>query len=148
MKQLTPIKAIRAKCINCSGGALKEVRLCPCDDCILYPLRLGIGSRAVLKTIRAYCLWCSKSQRDEIKLCPSVGCPLWEYRFGKRPKKAPLLPEILTTEWVLETTGDNKGKDMGSMLNHEKSLSQCEIRGYIHALDKRKEHVCSKGVRE
>ena len=37
----TPLKSIRAKCIDCSGGQLKEVRLCPVTDCPLYPYRMG-----------------------------------------------------------------------------------------------------------
>ncbi len=38
---LTPIKAIRAKCLDCCGGQAKEVRLCPCENCPLYPYRMG-----------------------------------------------------------------------------------------------------------
>ena len=41
MRVLTPIKSIRAKCIDCSGGSHKEVRLCPVKDCTLYPYRMG-----------------------------------------------------------------------------------------------------------
>lgn len=41
MKKLTPIKAIRAKCLECSCGQAKEVRLCPIDTCALYPYRMG-----------------------------------------------------------------------------------------------------------
>ena len=41
MKVLTPLKAIRAKCLDCSCGQIKEVRLCPMDDCPLYPYRMG-----------------------------------------------------------------------------------------------------------
>ncbi len=105
--KLTPLKAIRQKCIDCSGYELKEVRDCPFDgrrdkECPLYPLRMGKGSRATLKQIRAYCLWCCIGQRDEVRQCPSVKCSLWEYRFGKRPIKRPLLPKICTTEGVLE----------------------------------------------
>lgn len=37
----SPLKAIRKKCIECSGGSYKEVRLCPCDDCPLWPYRFG-----------------------------------------------------------------------------------------------------------
>lgn len=29
MAMVTPMKAIRAKCIDCSGGEKKEVRECP-----------------------------------------------------------------------------------------------------------------------
>ena len=38
---LTPIKAIRAKCLDCSGGQYAEVRLCPIENCALYPYRMG-----------------------------------------------------------------------------------------------------------
>ena len=38
---MTPIKAIRAKCIDCCAGSKKEVRLCPADDCPIYPYRMG-----------------------------------------------------------------------------------------------------------
>ena len=37
---MTPMKAIRAKCLDCNGTA-KEVKLCPCTDCTLWPFRLG-----------------------------------------------------------------------------------------------------------
>lgn len=39
--KLTPIKAIRAKCIDCCGGNKAEVKLCPCEDCTLFPYRMG-----------------------------------------------------------------------------------------------------------
>jgi len=35
------IKAIREKCLDCSGGQPKEVRLCPVKTCALYPYRMG-----------------------------------------------------------------------------------------------------------
>lgn len=38
---MTPLKAIRAKCLDCVCGQLQEVRLCPCKDCPLYPFRMG-----------------------------------------------------------------------------------------------------------
>lgn len=38
----TPIKAIRAKCLDCCCGSWLEVKLCPCDKtCPLHPYRLG-----------------------------------------------------------------------------------------------------------
>jgi hypothetical protein len=40
-KILTPIKAIRANCIECCGGEMKEVRLCEACDCPLWPYRMG-----------------------------------------------------------------------------------------------------------
>jgi hypothetical protein len=41
MKALRPLKAIRAKCLDCGGGSQAEVRLCEIEDCPLYPYRLG-----------------------------------------------------------------------------------------------------------
>lgn len=38
---MTPLKAIRAKCLDCCCGQYKEVELCPCKDCSLYPYRFG-----------------------------------------------------------------------------------------------------------
>lgn len=40
-KILTHLRAIRAKCIDCSAGSMKEVRECVMLDCPLYPYRLG-----------------------------------------------------------------------------------------------------------
>lgn len=41
MEHLTPIKAIRAKCIDCSNNQTKEVKACPVKKCPLYPYRMG-----------------------------------------------------------------------------------------------------------
>ncbi len=41
VKNLTPIKAIRAKCLECSGFQPKEVRECQIDTCPLFPFRMG-----------------------------------------------------------------------------------------------------------
>ena len=38
---MTPLKAIRAKCLDCCLGQANEVRLCPVSDCSLWPYRLG-----------------------------------------------------------------------------------------------------------
>lgn len=40
-KVLTPLKAIRAKCLECSCGQAKEVRLCILTNCPLHPYRMG-----------------------------------------------------------------------------------------------------------
>ena len=34
-------KAIRAHCVECSGGLTAEVRECVIVDCALYPFRMG-----------------------------------------------------------------------------------------------------------
>lgn len=40
-KTLTPVKAIRAKCIECSGGNRSEADRCQIKDCPLYADRHG-----------------------------------------------------------------------------------------------------------
>ena len=39
--KLTPLKAIRAKCIECVCGSKAEVRKCVIPSCPLYPYRMG-----------------------------------------------------------------------------------------------------------
>lgn len=41
MAKLTPLKAIRAKCLDCSCGQRQEVRSCPIKSCPLYEYRMG-----------------------------------------------------------------------------------------------------------
>jgi|WetSurMetagenome_2_1015567.scaffolds.fasta_scaffold561979_1 hypothetical protein len=38
---MTPMKAIRLKCLDCCCGNVAEVKRCPCPDCSLYAYRLG-----------------------------------------------------------------------------------------------------------
>lgn len=41
MQVVTPMRAIRLKCIDCSGGQPKEIRLCMVRTCALWPYRMG-----------------------------------------------------------------------------------------------------------
>jgi hypothetical protein len=41
MEIKTPMKAIRAKCMDCSNNQIVEVRECPVTNCPLYPYRMG-----------------------------------------------------------------------------------------------------------
>lgn len=47
MKTLTPMKAIREKCLDCSCGQVKEVRECWDTACPLYLYRMGCRPKAV-----------------------------------------------------------------------------------------------------
>lgn len=40
-KHLTPIKAIRAKCLDCCCGSSNEVKLCTVKRCALWQYRFG-----------------------------------------------------------------------------------------------------------
>lgn len=41
MDAVTPMKAIRLKCLNCCAGSSNEVKLCTAQSCPLYAFRLG-----------------------------------------------------------------------------------------------------------
>ena len=54
-KRITPLKAIRLKCLECCCGSHKEVKQCQAVSCQLHPFRfgknprrLGIGGRGVV----------------------------------------------------------------------------------------------------
>lgn len=42
-KVRNPRTAIRARCIQCCHGQMKEVQLCPAVSCALHPFRMGIN---------------------------------------------------------------------------------------------------------
>ncbi len=95
---MTPLEAIRKKCVDCSGYEYKEVSDCnfgpgTFDECSLYPFRIGIGHGlgSKVKAIRKYCLWCMCNQTEEVKLCvsnnPAVPCSLYEFRMGHNPQR-------------------------------------------------------------
>ena len=59
-KSLTPLRAIRAKCLDCSGWSTYEVKSCPMVNCPLYgyrdghnPKRKGIGNKHIDERIKA-----------------------------------------------------------------------------------------------
>lgn len=47
----TPIKAIRAKCLDCACGSNHEVRNCPIKECPLYEYRLGHRPKQDTQTV-------------------------------------------------------------------------------------------------
>ena len=51
----TPIKSIREKCLDCTAGSRKEIRLCTVVQCALYPYRFGKRpTQAIVDTIKDY----------------------------------------------------------------------------------------------
>ena len=57
MKKLyyTPIKAMRKKCIDCTAGSHKEIRLCTIVECAIYPYRFGRRpNKAVVDTLKRF----------------------------------------------------------------------------------------------
>ena len=45
-ERLTPMRAIRKKCLECMGGSSSEVKRCDADECWLWPYRLGRRNQA------------------------------------------------------------------------------------------------------
>ena len=45
----TPMKAIRAKCLDCSGGSTKEAQHCLVESCPLFPYRFGMRPETAQK---------------------------------------------------------------------------------------------------
>ena len=90
MKASTPIKAIRARCIDCGGGSPKEVRECTHSECPLYQYRFGKRPQektlTPMKAIRAHCVACCNGNTREANLCPAQSCPLQAFKSGHRPK--------------------------------------------------------------
>jgi len=88
--KLSRRKAIRARCIDCSGFIKSEVRNYNHADCVLHPFRAGRGKQNPIerdRAIRKYCLWCTCDQRKEILLWPSTDCPLYPYRLAQKTLK-------------------------------------------------------------
>lgn len=110
MSDLTPIKAIRARCLDCSGWSTKEVRECTHDECPLWEYRAGHrpkekASLTPLKAIRQHCLGCCNGSALEVRLCPAEKCALQPYKSGHRPT---------TNEYIVE--GDLSEKSLASPL--------------------------------
>lgn len=83
VKDLNRRKAIRERCLNCSGWSLPQVRNCEIIKCKLHPFRSGNGkqdSKARVIAIREYCLWCAGGSRSEVYHCPAKDCPLFAFR--------------------------------------------------------------------
>ena len=88
----TPLRAIRLRCLDCSGNSAAEVRDCDRTHCALFAYRLGKrpkrpATMTPVKSMRAYCLWCCDGSAKEVRLCPKRGCPLHVYRLGHNPAR-------------------------------------------------------------
>jgi hypothetical protein len=94
---LTPLEAIRLRCLDCLGNSHSLVHKCEEEKCFLWRYRLGVeeeaGGRRVSRTraIRSDCLDCCGNSSNEVQLCPAEKCPVWPYRLDpmyKRPSQA------------------------------------------------------------
>ena len=111
-RRVTPLRAVRQECLDCSGGSANEVRLCIAKSCALWPFRFGkrptpelkaevadvllhpaergITGRefhdnggTALQAIKLKCLDCNGYNRAEVKGCTFTSCALHPLRLGK-----------------------------------------------------------------
>ena len=96
MDASSPLRAIRAMCLECVGYVSDEVKNCTITDCPLYPFRLGrsVKGKSRLNAIKQHCRECMGGSSHLVAGCPSgpqmdrsdSGCSVFEFRFGKNPK--------------------------------------------------------------
>jgi len=60
----TPEQAIKAKCLECSGGQKIEVEFCPVLDCPLWPYRKGFENKEIPISQPSKALW----EEDDIEI--------------------------------------------------------------------------------
>lgn len=48
-KKVSYLKAIRAKCMDCTCGQAKEIKTCPIVSCPLFPYRFGVNPTTYIK---------------------------------------------------------------------------------------------------
>jgi len=121
-------KAIRERCLNCTGWSRKEVENCTFEDCSLHPFRSGQGkqnAKARAKAIRKYCLWCMNGQLGEMSKCPSTDCSLFPYRKTKTDRATEIksLPKKGYIEPYFERKKEREYLSMGSNGNERNNCS-------------------------
>ena len=91
--KMTPGRAIRKFCLNCTGGVYGEVESCDGDGtdhayyaCPFHPYRLGRG-RPSVKIIRKNCLQCMGESPSLVWECDTTDCNCYPYRMGKNPAR-------------------------------------------------------------
>lgn len=91
---MTPLKAIRRKCLKCMADSSYQVNLCGLKDCPFYYFRFGKkdvpGNKDALtpiKSVKAFCLECSNQRIYKVRNCQISDCPVFPFRLGKNPNR-------------------------------------------------------------
>jgi len=94
---LSPVQAIRRKCLECVCGEVSEIKKCTAtsDKCEIFPFRMGYGKPdwshghkkcTRLQAIRKECVRvCMNHHPNYVPGCPSVNCDLFCFRSGHWP---------------------------------------------------------------
>jgi hypothetical protein len=113
---LTPLRAIRNKCLSCCNGSTSEVALCSVTSCPFWSFRFGhkptdeiiadqgdtllhplewrmtatqfhAGRHSVLMAIKRKCFDCSGASASDVRNCAFADCALHPFRQGKNPNR-------------------------------------------------------------
>lgn len=91
---ITPLQAIRRKCLWCCADSRVEVRLCPAVGCPLHEYRHGKrpanAHRTPIQAIKAKCRDCYGTTIFDVQKCPGLKlmdgpCSLHQFRLGTNP---------------------------------------------------------------
>ena len=110
---ITPLHAVRLKCLDCSGYIPSEVKNCPIKNCLFYQYRMKSG-RIKLRIIRKNCLECMGGSSDNVQSCTDKNCSLFPFRFGKNPN-------------ISEKTREQRRKQSMSLENYRKSQKHVAV---------------------
>ena len=94
-------KAIRYRCLDCSGFSSNRVDDCVHESCPLYGYRLGTGAKDATQRKRdmvEYCTQCCSGSTSEKKDCQSKMCPMYPYRNSTLDKSVIIYTKINTSE--------------------------------------------------
>ena len=94
--RVSPLRAVRLKCLDCCNGSAREVRLCTAVDCPSWPFRMGknpwrapLGAEAhaqraaTMNRNRASGFTAPDNTQAEIDALP----PEWERGAGRRSRR-------------------------------------------------------------
>jgi hypothetical protein len=102
----TPLRALKAHCVECCNGSFAEVRACPATSCALwlfrlgrrpttaekavadlrvYPLERDLTGASALRAVRRRCVDCSGNSDAAARSCAFSSCSLHAFRFGTNP---------------------------------------------------------------
>jgi hypothetical protein len=88
----SPLKAIKAYCLNCCHGKANQVQICSDVDCDIHQYRLGRKQRgsapSARKSIGLHCGKCSCYSINDVENCQNTGCRLYPYRMGKKSNRS------------------------------------------------------------
>lgn len=62
MKELTPMKSIRGKCLSCANNDIAKIRFCDVFDCSLHPYRFGKRGKLIKEFDEVFRDWKMKQR--------------------------------------------------------------------------------------